>query len=215
MTMENTVSPPTKQAATIQGYYRLHARIYDLTRWTFLFGRREILKRLQWPTNTEETLLEVGCGTGYNLRRFAARFPKCKLIGVDVSTDMLEQAGKNLAPFSSRVQFIERPYAPGAFQLEQQPNVVLCAYSLTMFNPGWEEALTRAIADLPVGGKIAVVDFHQSPSSFFTWWMGKNHVRMDGHLLPYLETHFQPVFKAVRSAYGGVWSYVLFVGEKK
>jgi S-adenosylmethionine-diacylgycerolhomoserine-N-methlytransferase len=214
MNMENVLSS-SEQATTIQGYYRLHARIYDLTRWTFLFGRREILKRLQWPVDTEETLLEVGCGTGYNLRRFATRFPKCKLIGVDVSTDMLEQASKNLAPFSGRVHFIEQPYAPGAFQLEQQPDVVLCAYSLTMFNPGWEEALARAYADLPVGGKIAVVDFHQSPSRFFTWWMGKNHVRMDGHLLPYLETHFHPIFKVVRKAYGGVWAYMLFVGEKK
>jgi hypothetical protein len=29
-----------------------------------------------------------------------------------------------------------------------------------------------------------------------------------------LENTFKPVYKSIRKAYGGVWEYCLFVGEK-
>ena len=51
---------------SIQGYYALHSRIYDATRWTFLFGRESILRRSA-KIAAPERILEVGCGTGRNL----------------------------------------------------------------------------------------------------------------------------------------------------
>ncbi len=203
-----------QQNQNMHGYYRLHAKIYDATRWTFLFGRKEILTRIGIDPQAKLTLLEVGCGTGYNLKRLAGAFPNLSLIGVDVSADMLQQAEKNMAAFPNKVQLIEKPYAPHSFNLEQKPDVILISYALTMFNPGWEDAIAKAAEDLPVGGKIAVVDFHYSRSKFFRWWMGKNHVRMEAHLMPVLENTFKPVYKSIRKAYGGVWEYCLFVGEK-
>lgn len=61
---------------------------------------------------------------------------------------------------------------------------------------------------------IAVVDFHDTPSRFFRWWMGKNHVRMEGHLLPLLEKTFQTEYRSTRSAFFGLWRYVIFIGKK-
>jgi S-adenosylmethionine-diacylgycerolhomoserine-N-methlytransferase len=203
-----------KQVSTIQGYYKWHAKIYQATRWTFLFGRRRIVKALELALTSEKTLLEVGCGTGHNLGLLARRYPLIHLIGLDISTDMLAVASKKTAHFKNRVTLIEQPYAPGDWQLPAQPDVILFSYCLTMINPGWEAALERAASDLKPGGIIAVVDFHTSPFTAFRNWMGKNHVRMEKHLLPVLEKLFQTKKVEVRQAYGGVWSYVLFVGKK-
>ena len=203
------------QPETIRAYYKWHAGIYDVTRWTFLFGRRQLTKQLDLAREYAGTLLEVGCGTGYNLRRLAAGYPNLFLIGVDVSPDMLQKAAASTNAYSRRVLLFEAPYAPGAFSLSKQPDVVLFSYALTMFNPGWEAALQRAYDDLPVGGRIAVVDFHDTPNGAFRHWLEKNHVRFDGHLLPALEARFRTVYKRVDSAYGGLWRYMSFIGEKQ
>lgn len=202
------------QAQTIRQYYQLHAKLYQATRWTFLFGRKRILDTLEIAQLSRQTILEVGCGTGHNLARLAKNHPNLQMIGVDVSPEMLKVARKKLQSNSRRVLFLERPYATGDWKLPAVPDIILFSYCLTMINPGWEDALQRAYDDLPEGGRIAVVDFHDSPYRFFQKWMGYNHVRMDNHLLPALKKLFTPVHLEVEQAYGGLWSYCLFVGKK-
>ncbi len=196
-------------------YYRWHALIYDLTRWTFLLGRNTLLKELDLEKVPAPVLLEVGCGTGRNLRILAIRHPTVTLIGIDVSTDMLTRAFKSTASYSRRVLLFEAAYRPEMrIKLAHKPDFVLFSYALTMFNPGWEAAIDRAWQDLPVGGQIVVVDFYATPVAGFGWWMGKNHVRMDGHLLPYLQAKFTPVQQTVHPAYLGLWQYFIFIGQK-
>lgn len=202
------------QVSTIQKFYRTHARVYEATRWPFLFGRNRILKALQLDPAAKQTLLEVGCGTGHNLSRLARHNPNLQLIGLDVSPDMLMVAKKKLNPYIERVQFLEQAYAPGAWTLPSQPDIVLFSYCLTMFNPGWEAALQKAWDDLKPGGVIAVVDFHGSTVGPFRRWMTDHHVRLDEHLLPALEARFSTRWSVVRSAYGGLWSYFMYVGVK-
>lgn len=200
------------QPLAMRQYYRLHAAIYDATRWTFLHGRHRLLRLL--PQYPQTLLAEVGCGTGHNLRLLARQHPDWRLIGIDVSPDMLNKAYKATASHSRRVQLFEKPYGTGQFQLPDPVDIVLCSYALTMFNPGYTEAIRQALDDLKPGGHIAVVDFHDTTHDWFRRWMGFNHVRMDGHLLPLLEQHFEPVHTAVRPAWGGLWRYLLFVGKK-
>ncbi len=202
------------QVKTIRGYYRLHAKIYRATRWIFLFGRKQIIHALKLPMLSDKTVLEVGCGTGHNLSNLAKHNMSLQLIGVDISPEMLAVASKSLERYSRRVRFLERAYAPGAWKLPAKPDVILFSYCLTMINPGWEDALQRAHDDLEEGSTIAVVDFHDSPYSLFQKWMGYNHVRMDNHLLPALQKRFTTVQLEVHQAYGGLWSYFLFVGKK-
>jgi len=203
-----------KQVKTIRSYYQLHAKIYQATRWSFLFGRRRILHALKLSMMSDKTVLEVGCGTGHNLSNLAKYYPALQMIGLDISPEMLKVASNRLKRHSRRVLFLEKPYAPGDWKLPAKPDVILFSYCLTMINPGWEEALQRAYDDLGEGGIIAVVDFHDSPYQFFHRWMGYNHVRMDNHLLPVLKERFTPVQVEVDHAYGGLWSYFLFVGKK-
>jgi S-adenosylmethionine-diacylgycerolhomoserine-N-methlytransferase len=204
-----TAAPPP---SPIEGYYRLHARIYDATRWSFLFGRTAILDDIAAAT-IPARILEVGCGTGKNLLNLAQRFPQAAITGVDLSETMLAVAQKKVANLGDRVTLVHRAYDgpvsdPSGFDL------VLFSYALSMFNPGFEEAVTAAQRDLVAGGHIAVVDFHDTAFPIFASWMRVNHVRMEGQLLPPLQAHFTPVTDRVHRAYGAVWRYLMFVGRK-
>lgn len=212
--MESTNINST-QVNTLRNYYKLHARIYQATRWIFLFGRRRIVHALKLPMLSEKTLLEVGCGTGHNLSTLVRYYPNLHLVGLDISPDMLAVAARKLQRFSRRVLFLEKPYGAETGNLPAKPDIILFSYCLTMMNPGWEDALQRAHEDLAEGGQIAVLDFHGSENGFFRRWMGVNHVRMDKHLLPQLEARFDTTHREVRKAYGGLWTFVMFVGQKK
>ena len=197
---------------TLEAYYRLHAGIYDLTRWSFLFGRTGIIALLSRLT-APRRILEVGCGTGKNLVKLAKTFPTARITGLDLSPDMLRKAQDKAHAAADRIDFVHRAYdgptAPGTFDL------VLFSYSLSMMNPGWETALAAAREDLRPGGRIGVVDFHDSPLSGFRSWMGMNHVRMKGHLLPALQSAFETETFIIRCGYFGLWRYLIFIGVNR
>lgn len=205
-------SVKNEQHTTLQGYYQFHAKIYDSTRWSFLFGRQAIIAQIS-KYAVPQTILEVGCGTGKNLVTLAKAFPTATITGVDISTDMLAVARRNLGAQQAQVQLVSKAYDQ-PLNAEPRFDLVLFSYALTMFNPGWQAAIDHAHADLVTGGSIAVVDFHDSGLPAFKRWMGVNHVRMDGQLLPYLETKFTPQATAIHAAYGGFWQYLCFVGKK-
>jgi S-adenosylmethionine-diacylgycerolhomoserine-N-methlytransferase len=202
----------TTPEGTLERYYRWHARIYDATRWSFLFGRVSLGERvaaLQTPAN----ILEIGCGTGRNLARLARRFPEAQLTGLDLSAAMLARARRGLEPFGDRIDLLHQAYAR---PLRDEPrfDLLVLSYCLSMIDPGWEQVIASARQDLRPRGLIAVVDFHDSDWLVFRRWMGVNHVRMEGHLLPELRARFQPLDSAVHRACGGLWRYFHFVGTK-
>ena len=197
----------------IENYYRLHARIYDATRWSFLFGRETILELARAAKPNPARILEVGCGTGRNLLRLARLFPTAHITGVDLSSAMLAVAARKAAPYGPRIHLVERAYGPAG--TAGQYDLVLCSYALTMFNPGFEAAIAAAERDLVPGGYFALVDFHSARFRWFARWMAVNHVRMDGQLRPLLRSAFAPVIDELAPAYGGVWDYLLFVGRRQ
>ncbi len=196
----------------LERYYRLHAKIYDMSRWTFLFGRDRLL-RLVADRGQPQHILEVGCGTGKNLVRLRQLFPRAKLTGLDLSEAMLAQARRKLAGTTPAIGWRHQAY-DRPLRVEPPFDLLLFSYALTMFNPGWEEAIAAAYADLAPGGLIAVVDFHSSPVPLFVRWLALNHVRLAGHLLPALQSRFVPRHLEIRRAYGGLWTYLLFLGQK-
>ena len=126
----------------ITRYYRLHARIYDLTRWTFLWGREALVREIA-ASCTPTRILEVGCGTGKNLVQLGRAFPRARLWGLDLSGDMLAMARKKLQDLAPRLTLIQAAYDRPVG--EAHPfDLVVFSYALSMFNPGWEEALTAA-----------------------------------------------------------------------
>jgi S-adenosylmethionine-diacylgycerolhomoserine-N-methlytransferase len=196
----------------LERYYQFHSRIYDATRWSFLFGREEILQRVA-RVATPQRILEVGCGTGRNLPGLRRRFPSAHLTGVDLSEQMLAIAAKKVP--DDKATLLRRSYSAPVHQGHTRFELVLFSYALSMFNPGWEQAISAAWDDLEEGGCIAVVDFSHSHFAWFRNWMGVNHVRMEKHLWPLLGEKFTPLLDERFTAYAGLWSYGIFIGRKQ
>lgn len=211
-TAADASSSAQRAGTALERYYQFHSRIYDATRWSFLFGREGVLMRAACVTKPL-CILEVGCGTGRNLPGLRRRFPQARITGVDLSEQMLAIAAKKVR--DDKTTLLRRSYSAPVHEDGKPYDLVLFSYALSMFNPGWEQAIDAAWNDLAEGGCIAVVDFSDSCFSWFRNWMGVNHVRMEGHLWPYLGQKFAPLLDERFAAYGGVWNYGIFIGRKQ
>lgn len=194
----------------LQKYYRFHAQIYDITRWCFLFGREDIVKMIP-ELPAQPRILEIGCGTGKNIKQLKTRFQESHILGIDLSEEMLKIA-KNKIGESAGIKLRKSHY--GYESTNQEPfDLILLSYSLTMMDREPEEILFQIKKDLHPNGIVAVVDFHTSPFGWFRRWMNYNHVDFSGRLLPLLGQHFHPLKKGINKAYGGWWSYFQFLGK--
>jgi len=207
----NAVS--AQSVTPLERYYRFHSRIYDATRWSFLFGREEMLRRTARVIQPSR-ILEVGCGTGRNLLSLRRHFPQAHITGVDLSAPMLAIAAAKVR-HDENATLLRCAYAAPVHGAGGPFDLVLFSYALSMFNPGWEQAINAAWQDLAEGGCIAVVDFSDSGFGWFRRWMAVNHVRMEGHLWPRLRQTLTTLVDDRLGAYGGVWHYGLFIGRKQ
>ena len=64
-----------------------------------------VLERL--TLDGAETVLDAGCGSGRVTELIAERFPGCRIVALDGSPSMLEQARGRLERFDARVVFVE------------------------------------------------------------------------------------------------------------
>ena len=55
----------------------------------------------------DEVLLDAGCGTGRVTAMLLDRLPRGRVIALDASRQMLEEAAQNLAGYAGRVEFVE------------------------------------------------------------------------------------------------------------
>jgi len=199
----------TRWLPDVESYYRLHSRFYDATRWAFLFGRGDLLDRIR-ERIVPERVLEVGCGTGTNLRKLVELFPNAKLTGVDLSPEMLGKAERKLSHWSDRVRLVHGAF-PAVPEQKEEFDLVLFSYSLSMIHPGWKEAIAAAFSRLRDGGCVAVVDFHDTPLRWFHRWMELNHVRLGRYLLEELQRKAASGDTRVRKAFQGTWRYFTFL----
>lgn len=193
-------------------YYRWHAPIYDLTRGSFLFGRKQMIKRVARQLRPDR-ILEIGCGTGTNLDCLATVFPNASILGIDLSEAMLSRARKKVSQHGHRVQVMLHQYT-SPISTGAPFDLILLSYCLTMINPGFERVLDACVDDLAPRGMLAVVDFHNTPHAWFRNWMRVNHVRMDGQVWRALELcALDEVRVETRAAYGGLWTYMSYIGR--
>ena len=207
------MSDSARNDSSLRGYYRWHAKFYDITRWAFLFGRRSLIETVAGQVAAPARILEVGCGTGKNLVALAGAFPGAKITGLDLSSDMLDCARAKIAPFADRIELLHRPYDGPVADEDGKFDLIVISYALSMINPGFDEVIRLCRGDLREGGVIAVVDFHETRWTWFRKWMGVNHVRMEGQILTQLDAGFEAVVRQIGEGYGGLWRYVTFIGK--
>ena len=135
-------------------YYKWVRPVYDITRKYYLLGRDRVLDDLggeDW-----QSLVEIGPGTGRNLRKLLQRKPDATVGGVEPCDEMLDHARQRLPRARLIHGFAE---TTDYRELLGRPiDRVLFSYSLSMIGEK-DGALDAAIDALAPGGEVVVVDF--------------------------------------------------------
>ena len=136
--------------------YRYQRHVFDLSRKFILFGRDRAIAALH--LGNARSALEIGCGTGRNLKLMAEAYPTLRLTGIDISEEMLKSARAKFAraQLHGRVSLQHGDAATPPIDCKAQR--ILMSYSLSMV-PDWRRALAVAIEVLDPGGILAIVDF--------------------------------------------------------
>lgn len=148
-------------AESMDRIYGNQRHIYDLTRRYFLLGRLPLIEALHPPKGG--TVLEIACGTAWNLIQAGRRYPDARLFGFDVSATMLHTARSRIARagLQQRVEIAagDATAFDGArmFGIASFDRIIL-SYTLSMI-PRWSSVLDEAIRHLAPGGRLHIVDF--------------------------------------------------------
>ena len=180
----SAVERTSGHAALMDGVYRRQRHFYDLTRKYYLLGRDRMIAGLGVPPNG--TVLELGCGTGRNIILAARHHPDARFFGLDISSEMLETASAALGreELQHKVRLAQgdaTAFDAGKLFARENFDRVFISYSLSMI-PGWEKAVSAALAALKPGGSLHIVDFGRQerlPRWFqaaLRAWLAKFHV---------------------------------------
>lgn len=178
----------------MDGIYSFQRHIYDVSRKHYLLGRDRLISDLAPPDNG--TVLELGCGTGRNLIIAANHHKNANFFGLDISGEMLKNAGKLIKKhnMSDRLT-VQQGDATNfssteLFSVEKFDRIYI-SYSLSMI-PNWKDTLQQAFAYLSDKGSIHIVDFGQQtgmPKLFkfvLMNWLKRFHVTPRTELFDYI-----------------------------
>ena len=113
-------------------------------------------KRLIKNTRIGEVVLDIGTGTGEILNKISQMSPKAKLIGIDVSFDMLKLAKRKVP----KAQFILADAHNLPFKENSLDNVF---FSLTLRHLNYKELLPDLRKRLKTKGEISILEIPKPP----------------------------------------------------
>lgn len=151
----------TSHGVLMDRVYRHQRHVYDATRKYYLLGRDAMIEGLNPPAGG--TVLEIGCGTGRNLVKSAQRYPGAAFHGIDISTAMLETAGRSVASagMTDRVRLAyadASTFEPGKVFQRDSFDRIFISYAVSMI-PAWRTVVEQAAESLSTGGELHIVDF--------------------------------------------------------
>lgn len=137
--------------------YNLLAKIYD-----YIYGgyvRKTVRSAAEvMAFRGEEQILDIGCGTGELGKALVQKTPNLKIVGVDISSDMLAVAKAKLAEFSN-ITFREGDF----LNVSLPENFFDVAFSLSNFHyfSKPEVVLKKTNAHLKKGGTLVIIDWNR------------------------------------------------------
>ena len=136
----------------------------------FKLIRRRFAKKLK-KYMTKGTITDVGCGPGYLLQIIAEEFPESRLIGVDISREMIERAKANFDSLGlgGRAEFKKGSFERLPFEDQTQDSVV-STLALHHF-PDPKLAFNEIHRVLKPGGQMLVLDLRRDARRMFFWFM--------------------------------------------
>ena len=109
----------------------------------------------------DEHILDVACGTGHVTTALAARLPRGRVIAVDFSPGMLEQARKKASSLNlANIDFTERDMAVLGFP-EHAFDAAVCAFGI-FFADDMDQQLARIVSVVKPGGRIMISSFQEN-----------------------------------------------------
>jgi demethylmenaquinone methyltransferase/2-methoxy-6-polyprenyl-1,4-benzoquinol methylase len=152
--------------------YRKRAANYDFTaNLYYLFGYREWAYRRiaveALKLKPGDTVLELACGTGINFPLFQDYIGSTgRIIGVDMTDAMLEQAQKRVAKQGwDNVTLIQ--HDASTFQIPSQVNAIFSSFALSIF-PDTEKVLANIASSLHLNGRLVLLEL-QIPAFWPSW----------------------------------------------
>ena len=127
--MPQTSGTTEDHRSFLNSYYGWARHIYDVTRKYYLFGRDRAIKDLL-ADGSWKRLIEIGPGTGRNLRMLHEGRPSAILGGIEASDEMLEHAQQR-CPWAQ----LQHGFAENADYTEllgDKPDIVMFSYCLSM-----------------------------------------------------------------------------------
>ncbi len=149
------IDTPAEHREFLNRYYGLSRFFYDATRKYYLFGRDRAVQALTEDRGWQR-LVEIGPGTGRNLRRLRRARPEAALGGIEASDAMLEHARKRCPWATLEHGFAET--APLSNLVGGRPDRILFSYCLSMVTDP-SAGIAYARGALAPGGSVVVVDF--------------------------------------------------------
>lgn len=159
-----------RDLAAVTRLYDRVAPLYDLLTTPYLWigaGRvtDEAIRRLE--LNQGDTVVDLGTGTGRNLIGLSkAVGPVGRVIGIDISPEMLEHAAERVERSQCRnITLIEADIA--AYQPPAETAAVLATYSMEML-PNYGGVIARLTDTLPGGARIVLAGMRE-PARWPEW----------------------------------------------
>lgn len=181
--MSNVVAEErSSHSQLMDNIYRRQRYIYDATRKYYLLGRDRMIREL--AMTSRQSLLEIGCGTGRNLALAARSYPDIRLYGLDISSEMLASASRNLMCLGRGEPVLRLGDAARMDAAEFGVvgfDRIMISYALSMI-PEWEKTIDAALAALNPCGSLHIADFGQQrrlPAWFrlaLHGWLRRFHV---------------------------------------
>lgn len=211
----------------LEHFYGPQADNYDAFRARLLHGRREMINRM--GIIPEQSIVELGAGTGQNLRYLGYPLQLFNKIDVvDLCPSLLSIARKTYQHMEN-ISVIEADAT--TYRPDYPVDRVYFSYALTMI-PDWKKAIDNALNMLKPSGFLGVVDFYVSANAvtgeytqhgyitrkFWQGWFAHDGVHLSPDHLEYLQSVCRTVY--VEEARGSVpylpllkAPYYIFVGQ--
>lgn len=162
MHQANTHQEIGTQQDGVRQVYKKRAKRYDLSaNLYYLVGFREYAYRKQAVEQLNlqpgDTVVEIGCGTGLNFAYLQETIgPDGKIIGVDLTGEMLEKARQRCQANGWRnVKLVEQDAA--SFRFPQEVDGVISTFALTLV-PEYHTVISNAATALKPGKRMALLD---------------------------------------------------------
>jgi len=159
-----------------------------LSGWIESYRERELLQIIDPCIDDNDVVLDICCGTGATSILLGKRYPKAKIIGIDVNSIFLGHAEKKISDLAiGNVSLRELDITKCTRENigEDHIDITICALGLSVI-PEWEKAIDTISSILRPNGYVIVFDlfidtheFTGKASNFLTTlFFGAHHDRL-------------------------------------